>query len=187
MTMRFVLRQLGRHKGGSLREEHVERTFQASEFEASVGQDEEYKVAGPVHLAVDVHKDGEAYRVIGRVATRLQLECGRCLEPFQIAVDQPFELRYVPEPAPTVEGEEREVAEDDLTTAFYTEDSLNLGDLMHEQFVLALPMKPLCAETCKGLCVHCGTNLNNDTCACAPQWTDPRLAVLKGFVKHTDH
>ena len=46
MTMRFDLRQLGRHKGGSLREEHVERTFQASEFEASVGQDEEYKVAG---------------------------------------------------------------------------------------------------------------------------------------------
>ena len=50
MTMRFDLRQLGRHKGGSLREEHVERTFQASEFEASVGQDEEYKVATPVHL-----------------------------------------------------------------------------------------------------------------------------------------
>ena len=45
---------------------------------------------------MDVHKDGEAYRVTGRVTTRLQLECGRCLEPFEIAVDSPFELRYVP-------------------------------------------------------------------------------------------
>lgn len=180
--MRFDLRQLGRHKGGSLREGHVDQTFQASEFEASVGQDEEYTVAAPVHLLIDVHKDGEAYRVTGRVSTRLRLECGRCLEPFEIAVDNPFELRYVPEVEPSVEGDERQVAEDDLTTSFYKEDSIDLGELMHEQFVLALPMKPLCAVACKGLCGHCGTNLNTETCACAPQWTDPRLAALKGLL-----
>jgi uncharacterized protein len=140
----------------------------------------------PVHLVMDVHKDGEACRVTGRVETRLLLACGRCLEPFEIAVDSPFELRYVPEIEPGVEGEEREVAEDDLTTAFYKGDSIDLGELMHEQFVLALPMKPLCAETCKGLCVHCGTNLNKGTCVCAPQWTDPRLAVLKGLINDDD-
>ena len=183
MNMRFDLRQLGRQKGGSLRDEHVERTFQPSEFEASVGADEEYKVAAPVHLVMNVHKDGEAYRATGRVATRLQLECGRCLEPFEIAVDNPFELRYVPHVEASAEGEEREVAEDDLTTAFYKEDSINLGELMHEQFVLALPMKPLCATGCKGLCVHCGTNLNVETCTCAPEWIDPRLAALKGLLK----
>jgi uncharacterized protein len=184
VTMQFDLRQLGRQKGShSLREEHVDRTFQASEFEASVGADEEYTVAAPVHLVMDVHKDGEAYRAIGRVTTRLRLECGRCLEPFEIPIDSPFELRYVPEPAATVEGEEREVEEDDLTTSFYREDSINLGELMHEQFVLALPMKPLHDAACKGLCVHCGTNLNHETCACAPERTDPRLAVLKVLLK----
>jgi len=183
--MQFDLRQLGRHKGGSLRDEHVDRTFQASEFDASVGTDEEYKVAAPVHLEMDVHKDGEAYRATGRVATKLQLECGRCLEPFEIAVDSPFELRYVPlveVPPAGEDGGEREVAEDDLTTAFYKEDSIDLGELMHEQFVLALPMKPLCKESCKGLCVHCGANRNGETCACAPEWTDPRLAALKGLL-----
>jgi uncharacterized protein len=183
--MQFDLRQLGRQKGGSLRDQHVERTFQPSEFEASVGADEEYKVAAPVHLEMDVHKDGEAYRVTGRVATKLQLECGRCLDAFEIAIDSPFELHYVPlvEAAAAEDGDEREVAEDDLTTAFYKEDSIDLGELMHEQFVLALPMKPLCAEGCKGLCVHCGANLNKDRCDCAPQWTDPRLAALKGLLK----
>ena len=79
--MQFDLRQLGRQqKGGSLRDEHVDRTFQPSEFAASIGQDEEYKVAAPVHLVMDVHKDGEAYRVTGQVTTRLQLECGPPLE-----------------------------------------------------------------------------------------------------------
>lgn len=179
--MRFDLRQLGRQKGGSLRDAHVDRTFQASEFEASVGADEEYTVAAPVHLEMDVHKDAEAYRAIGRIGTRLRLECGRCLEPFEIPVESPFELRYVPELEAAAEGE-RQVSEDDLTTSFYKEDSIDLGELMHEQFVLALPMKPLCADGCKGLCVHCGTNLNNGTCDCAPEWTDPRLAALKGLL-----
>src|SRR5258708_13165525 len=134
--MRFDLRQLGRQKGGSLRDQHVDRTFQTSEFEESVGGDEEYKVAAPVHLDMDVHKDGEAYRATGRVTTRLQLECGRCLEPFEIPVDSPFDLRYVPLPIAVgepghQEAADREVAEDDLTTPFYKEDSITLGQLIH--------------------------------------------------------
>jgi uncharacterized protein len=133
---------------------------------------------------MDVHKDGDAYRVTGRVATRLRLECGRCLEAFEIPVDSPFELRYVPQVENAGEGE-REVEEDDLTTAFYKDETLDLGELMHEQFVLALPMKPLCDAACKGLCPQCGTNLNKDTCGCKPAWTDPRLAALKGIFNDT--
>jgi uncharacterized protein len=181
--MHFDLRQLGRKGSGTLRDEHVDRTFQPSEFPASVVQDEEYTVVAPVHLVMDVHKDSEAYRVSGTVATRLELECGRCLEAFAIPVESPFELRYVPEPAATAEGDEKEVTEDDLTTSFYSEDSIDLGELMHEQFVLALPMKPLCSEGCQGLCPHCGTNLNKGTCDCKATWTDPRLAALEGLLK----
>ena len=91
MTMRFDLRQLGRKGSGTLRDEHVDQTFQPSEFPASVVEDEEYKVVAPVHLVMDVHKDGEAYRVSGTVATRLELECGRCLEAFEVAVQSPFD------------------------------------------------------------------------------------------------
>ena len=182
MTMQFDLRQLGRKGSGTLRDEHLERTFQASDFAAAIGPDEEYTVAAPVHLVMDVHKDGEAYRVTGRVTTRLRLECGRCLEPFESPVDSPFELRYVPEALAGAEENEREVGEDDLTTAFYREDAIDLGELMHEQFVLALPMKPLCSEACKGLCPQCGTNLNKGTCECKPTWSDPRLEGLRGIL-----
>ena len=179
MKMQFDLRQLGRTTRGSLlRAEHVDRTFDPSAFATAEAPAEEYRVTAPVHLVMDVHNDGTAYRVTGRVTTRLQLECGRCLEPFDIAVDSPFELRYVPQVENTGEGE-REVEEDDLTTAFYQDETIDLAELMHEQFVLALPMKPLCSSACKGLCVHCGANLNSGSCGCAPEWTDPRLAALK--------
>ena len=50
---------------------------------------------------------------------------------------------------------------------------------MREQFYLALPMKPLCGDDCKGLCPVCGTNLNRGTCDCKRDWEDPRLAALK--------
>jgi uncharacterized protein len=184
VTMQFDLRQLGRKGSGTLRDEHVDRTFQPAEFPASIVADEEYRVVAPVHLVMDVHKDGDAYRVTGRVSTRLQLECGRCLEAFEVPVDSPFELRYVPHTENAGEAE-REVEEDDLTTAFYRDESLDLGELMHEQFVLALPMKPLCDQACKGLCPHCGTNLNRGACDCAPTWEDPRLAALKELLPNT--
>jgi len=96
-------------------------------------------------------------------------------------VDAQFELRYVPETENSGDGE-REIAEDDLTTAFYREGTLDVVEMLREQFTLALPMKPLCTETCRGLCPDCGANLNRVECGCAPRWEDPRLAPLKGLL-----
>jgi uncharacterized protein len=159
--------------------EHVERTLEA----AALGPaDPDYRVAAPVELTMDVSKVGaDAFEAIGTVKTRLELDCGRCLEPFDLPVDATFELRYVPQ-AEDAGGEEREIAEDDLTTAYYSDGLLDIGDLLREQFQLALPMKPLCSQACRGLCVHCGTNLNRTTCACGPAWEDPRLAPLKSLL-----
>jgi uncharacterized protein len=156
--------------------EHIERTFEPAAFEPP---DEEYRVAGPVTLVVDVQKLGvDVFGVTGRVTARLEVACSRCLDSFEVPVDASFELRYVPQTENTGEGE-REVGEDDLTTSFYREGMLDLIDLMREQFVLALPMKPLCREDCRGLCPECGTNLNKGQCDCTPRWEDPRLAALK--------
>src|SRR4029078_5821755 len=55
-------------------------------------------------------------------------------------------------------------------------------EMLREQFVLALPMKPLCAQACRGLCAACGENLNRTECACTPVWEDPRLGPLKGLL-----
>jgi uncharacterized protein len=159
--------------------EHVERTFDPSAFDP---QDEDYRVAAPVELSMDVEKaGGKAFRISGRVTTRLELVCSRCVEPFDVPVDTTFELRYVPQAENAGEGE-REIAEDDLTTAYYREGILDVSDLLREQFQLALPMKPLCTEDCRGLCPECGATLNKTTCSCAPKWEDPRLAPLRALL-----
>jgi uncharacterized protein len=159
--------------------EHVERTFQPAAFDP---QDPDYRVAAPVELSMDVEKAGvDVFRVTGTVSARLELECGRCLEPFDIPVNAEFELRYVPQ-AENAGQEEREIDEDDLTTAFYREGALDVLDLLREQFQLALPMKPLCREDCRGLCPECGANRNCAECGHQPMWEDPRLTPLKALL-----
>ena len=160
---------------------HFDRRFEPSAFDP---QDEDYRVVAPVELSIDVEKSGGAtFRVSGRVQATLELDCGRCLDPFTLAVDAPFELRYVPLAQNEGPGE-REIEEDDLTIAFHNEGALDLVDLLREQFQLALPMKPLCAQSCRGLCLECGGNLNRTDCGHKPSWEDPRLAPLKTLLKN---
>ena len=128
--------------------EHVERTVRPSDLGPA---DPDYVVTAPVELVMDVSKAGpDTFEAAGRVTTRLELSCGRCLEPYDLPVDATFELRYVPQPvagAADAEAgpEEREIEEDDLTVAYYSDGQLDIGDLLREQFQLALPMKPLCS------------------------------------------
>ena len=160
--------------------EHLEVRYEASRF---TPDPEAYIVVAPVALTFDVDREeGARYRLAGHVATTLELTCGRCLEPFTLPVDAVFDLRYLPRVQNQGEGE-LEIAEDDLSTAFYADDTIDLGQLMSEQFHLALPMKPLCSDACRGLCPECGVNLNVTPCKCTPKWEDPRLAALKTLLK----
>jgi uncharacterized protein len=156
-----------------------ERFEQVYQPEAFAADPETYRVVAPAALAFDIFKDKDQFRLAGTVKTTLELACGRCLEPFTWPVDEAFDLRYQPQ-ATGSEGENA-IEEDDLTTAFYENDTIDLGHLMHEQFLLSMPMKPLCSDACHGLCPICGTNLNRGACDCKPVWEDPRLAVLRNL------
>lgn len=155
----------------------LSRRYDPSAFD---GRSSQFRVVTPVALLATVQKDKDRFRLVGTLTTALELTCSRCLEPFQLPVNARFDVRYLPQSENT--GEEREVEEDDLSDAFYRNEQIDLGQLMEEQFYLALPMKPLCRQDCKGLCASCGTNLNEETCGCQVRWEDPRLAGLKALV-----
>ncbi len=167
-----MLLDLTQLRGGR---EHFQRTYEASAFESA---DDDYRIVQPVALVFDVVKKNRQFTLAGRVSTLLELQCGRCLEPFRMPVDASFDLLYLPHAENAGEGEV-EIEDDDLSTAFYSGEVIDLGQLMREQFCLALPMKPLCSDGCHGLCPYCGANLNQVTCTCAPSWVDPRLEALR--------
>ncbi len=156
---------------------HFSRTFQPGD----IGPDEEaYRIVAPVQLDFDIHKDKDRFRLEGTVKTELELSCSRCLEPFRMPVDAAFDLRFHPA-AEMSQDQDREVPDADLETSYYRDDLIDLNELMREQFFLALPMKPLCQDGCRGLCPQCGTNRNGEGCQCSPGWNDPRLAPLRAL------
>ncbi|MFB3854283.1 MAG: DUF177 domain-containing protein [Vicinamibacterales bacterium] len=162
----------------------IERVVRRYEASALGGPDEAYRFVSSVLLEFDACKDGDRYRLSGSVKAALELECSRCAESFEIAVDTPFDLRYLPAAENAGEGE-IEVQEDDLDASFYRGETIDLAQLVREQIYLALPMKPLCGEDCRGLCPECGTNWNFGACSCAPKWEDPRWAGLRSLAEDT--
>jgi uncharacterized protein len=157
--------------------EHFEETYPPETF---ADDRETFSVVLPASLAFDIRKEKQQFDLVGHVRTELELPCSRCLEPFRWPVDAAFDLRFVPRSENAGEGE-RAIEEDDVSTAFYENDTIDLGQLMREQFYLSLPMKPLCRDDCRGLCPLCGTNLNRATCDCRRDWEDPRFAALKAL------
>jgi uncharacterized protein len=159
--------------------EHFDKRYEPSLFPS--GEGDLFRVVSPVMLSFDIDRQEPGrYRVAGHLTGEVELACSRCLEPFTLPIASDFDLRYVPRTENVGEGE-REVEEDDLATAFYDDEQIDVTHLITEQFQLALPMKALCTEACKGLCPNCGTNLNTGSCDCNVKWEDPRLAALRNL------
>lgn len=155
--------------------EHIDRQFEPSLF--STAQDG-FRVVAPVAVVADVRKDAQKFRLVGKLKATVELECSRCLDAFRVPIDLSFDLVFLPATENSGDGE-REVADDDLGVSFYKDSVIDLGDVMREQLYLALPMKPLCRDDCRGLCPICGANWNRESCECQATWEDPRMAALK--------
>jgi uncharacterized protein len=125
-------------------------------------------------------------RLRGRLSTGIELQCARCLEPVQQDIKRDFELLY--RPLGTDAGrDELSVTDAEAEIGYYQGDGILLEDVLREQVLLALPLKVTCREDCKGLCLHCGKNLNEEQCSCAVPMEDPRWAALKEVRSKLEH
>jgi uncharacterized protein len=125
-------------------------------------------------------------RLNGELATRLELLCARCLEPVVQDVTRKFDLLY--RPLGTDAGnEELSVTVAEAEVGYYQGGGLLLEDAIREQVLLAVPLKVVCREDCKGLCPTCGKNRNTEPCSCAPPLGDPRWSALKDIREKLEH
>lgn len=124
------------------------------------------------------HKVVQDIRVKGKLETSLEVPCARCLESVVHEVDRSFDLLYRPLGIDSGH-EELSVTDAEAEIGYYQGDGLLLEDTLREQVLLALPLKTICREDCKGLCPHCGKNLNEIQCTCVDEVEDPRWLALK--------
>lgn len=121
-------------------------------------------------------RTSEGVYVNGRFQSAIHTECVRCLEdalaPIVIEMDELF--YYPPETMPQNE----DAFAFDGETGF-----IDLGPLMRELSLLAMPTRPLCRPDCLGLCMECGQNLNEADCGCKDDDIDPRMAQLRSLLE----
>lgn len=117
-------------------------------------------------------------RMVGDLATEVEVACARCLEPVRAHIDRKFDLLYRPLGVDR-RGDEAAIHEPDTEIGYYEGEGLELEDVLREQVLLAVPIKLLCQDGCKGWCPQCGRNLNRETCDCAVPQVEERWAALK--------
>ena len=111
--------------------------------------------------------------VRGTIESQLCLDCVRCLEPFVLPITLEIEEVFrLPGASPVLDG----------SYSVGADGWLDMSPLLREHAWVAIPMKPVCAPDCKGLCPVCGVNLNLESCTCERDQLDPRLEVLKGLL-----
>jgi len=124
------------------------------------------------------HKLIKDIRLNGKLSTSVEVACARCLEPVVQRVRRDFDLLYRPLGA-DAGREETSVSGTEAEISYYQGEGLLLEDVLREQVLLAVPLKAICSEDCKGLCPQCGANLNVTQCSCAEPLEDPRWSALK--------
>ena len=141
------------------------------------------RVEHPLKVELHILPVEDGYLVRGELTGGVIVPCNRCAEDVHIALDSRFEEF---EDVPDGEDEADEQPGDSHILLDKGVPMLDLAALCWEEFVLALPMNPLCHEDCKGLCPQCGDNLNTTACHCTRDEGDPRLAVLRGLSLQKD-
>ena len=102
--------------------------------------------------------------------TRLHGPCFRCLA--DAVLDVPIHVR---------EYQASEPEDEELTTQYLADGTLDLSAWARDAIALALPEKILCRDECAGLCPECGKNLNEEPHEHAEEAVDPRWAALEAL------
>jgi uncharacterized protein len=103
--------------------------------------------------------------ITGRVEAEPALECSRCLINFPYKIDTELNIDLAPVSSLGT-SPEHELERSELDMEFYQGDEIDPVELVKEQLLISIPMVPLHAPDCKGLCPVCGTNLNEADCSC---------------------
>ena len=139
------------------------------------------RLSSDPELDITILPMNDGWVLRGSIRADVVVPCSRCCKDTDISISENFD-DYVQMPDEGEEVPERTFEEGDDHLVFeHGALLLDLASIAWEQFALALPSTPLCRPDCKGLCQHCGKDLNEGPCGCDDTGGDPRLAVLRGL------
>jgi uncharacterized protein len=133
--------------------------------------------ASPVVGYLNFSRTSNLLIVRGELEAAVRLECVRCLDEVIVPIQAEVEEAFTIENLKVVSDANEEEGSQNVDDLFKDQDML-LDEFIRQQLFLAKPEYPLCAADCKGLCPHCGCDLNSGACDCQAAPVDSRLARL---------
>ena len=140
----------------------------------------EYKLVRPLNVDLEIQKRSDHIHVQGTLKGTLQVNCHRCLQPVSWPLNEKVDV-FLVEEEELEPLEEIELDAKDLDYEFFDGIVIEIDQLVAEQIFLALPVKILCSEDCRGLCPHCGANLNEEPCDCEKNRGKSPFAALEAI------
>jgi len=127
---------------------------------------EDVAVSGPMALQLVLDRRGDEIWVRGKLHLTSLQQCSRCLADYPEILDLDFEVFCAKVQNPKVVSSAA-VEDEDGGVHFHDGRILSIDEEIREAVILGLPMKPLCKESCAGLCPRCGEDRNLGPCRCA--------------------
>jgi len=127
-----------------------------------------------------LESSGEHFKLQGVWRMTMPRHCGRCNAQFAYDMSGDVDVTY----AIGQSKSEEEQAELQLTgeeAESLADGELHVLDVLREHFWLAWQPLVVCSESCKGLCLQCGVDLNKSGCDCHKKVKDNAFAALKNF------
>ncbi|MDR5695492.1 MAG: DUF177 domain-containing protein [Armatimonadota bacterium] len=147
-------------------------------------QVEDLPFPSPVDGEITLLHLGRTIHVAGKVSTLVTLTCSRCLESFPYTLEATLDEDFFASPQPPRSPvEEVRLSREDFIFPLPEGGILDVTELVRQNLIMAIPIKPVCKESCQGLCPQCGANRNVEPCDCTLTEVDPRLAVLEQLLR----
>ncbi len=158
----------------------VKGTIDGSKYKRP--EDADLAFESPIEFELRVSKVGDDVHIEGPVRSALRLVCDRCLESFVFPVSGRVDIALAPK-SDEPKLPEVELTGEEMNLYYYEGDELDLDPYIYEEVMLAIPIKALCDEQCKGICPVCGKNRNTEDCKCEPSRGNVLGEKLKTFLK----
>lgn len=149
------------NKPGAMREKQVDVVIDEPMANYAIG----IPAGSTIEIDARFESVHEGILVTGDAFATASGECSRCLDPIDSAVEVEFQELFA------YSG----TSEDDFVVE---NESIDLDQVIRDAVVLSLPFQPVCSAGCKGLCVTCGANLNDDPQHAHEAPVDPRWNAL---------
>jgi uncharacterized protein len=160
----------------------------SQQLKASIGTLREYDICDELDISgsgkknlirgtVTLTRTNRGILVQGKIQTEVSTECSRCLNFFDCHLTINIEEEYFPI-IDVNSGSALEIPDEPDSFRIDEHHILDLKEVIRQNALLAIPMKPLCSEDCPGICQNCGKDLTKGNCDCSKDKFDSRWSKL---------